>query len=126
MPNKDLNNLEEYDSQVMYRNEMKENELNKNNELKYGDISIVKIKKKDVDVDKKGGQQYIRPFTNVEIKKKNDIKGYIMRRNSNNQVNNHKLIRIYGTGANHKEKWRLFKVIYKISLYWIIIAIKII
>jgi hypothetical protein len=49
-----------------------------------------------------------------------------MRRNSNNQVNNHKLIRIYGTGANYKEKWRLFKDIYKISLYWIIIAIKII
>ncbi len=91
---RDFDNLEDYDAQDRYKNDMKNDDTYKNVELKYSDISS----------EKNRTQKYVRPFTNVEKKNnKNEIKGYILRRNQNNHINNHKLIKIYATGANYKK-----------------------
>ena len=91
---RDFDNLEDYDAQDRYKNDMKNDDTYKNVELKYSDISS----------EKNRTQKYVRPFTNVEKKNnKNEIKGYILRRNQNNHINNHKLIKSYATGANYKK-----------------------
>ena len=87
----DFDNLEEYDEQGDFRND----ELYKNVDLKYSDISqsggILKNKIK---------KKYVRPFTNVEIKNNNNNSGFRLVRSQNNQTKNCNFKESVGSGAN--------------------------
>ena len=100
----DFDNLQEYEEQGDFRND----EIYRNVDLKYSDISAAEQNilrnKNSIRQNKGQQQQYIRPFTNVEMKNKSEIKGVSLMRKNNTGINNHKLTTSYGArnGNNNK------------------------
>ena len=89
----DFDNLEECDEQGNFRNELQNDELYKNVDLKYSDISLEQNKLKSQN---KKGQKYIRPFTKVDISNKKELNGVNLKRKQNSELSNHKLTTSYG------------------------------
>ena len=90
----DFDNLEECDEQGNFRNELQNDELYKNVDLKYSDISLEQSKLKSQN---KKGQKYIRPFTKVDINNKKELNGINLKRKQNSELSNHKLTTSYCT-----------------------------
>ena len=90
----DFDNLEEYDEQGDFRND----ELYKNIDLKYSDISVEQSREL---LKNKKPKKYVRPFTNVEIKNNNkNNSGFRLVRNQNSQLKNCNFKESVGSGAN--------------------------
>ena len=98
---RDFDNLEEYEEHGNFINDLQKDELYRNVELMYSDLSLEQSRLKSKSQNK-NGKKYVRPFTNVELKNKKEINGISLVRKQNNGVNNHKLTTSYGPGANSK------------------------